>query len=117
MQSSKLFEVPQKDSAMMTEIGCSVEFEQLEPSSISSHLQASIDRNFTTERGLHFGFENKALELNQATKAVQSEHESQNVELIRKMAGTSRKRKREEKQKEKNNLKSFKTFLINNRDK
>ncbi|XP_049402801.1 disease resistance protein Roq1-like [Solanum stenotomum] len=124
MRSSKLFEVPQKDNAMMTEIGCSVVFEQLEPSSISSHLQESIDHNFTTERGLHFGFENKALVLNQATKAVQSEHESQNVELIRicdspfrKMVGASRKRKRKEKQKEKNNLKSIKTFLVNNRDK
>ncbi|KAJ8539865.1 hypothetical protein K7X08_014117 [Anisodus acutangulus] len=99
-------------------------FEQLEPSSTSSHLQASIEHNFATERGLHFGFKNKPQELNQETTAVQNEHESRNAELIRicespsrKMVDASRKRKRKEKQKEKNNLKSFKTFLINNRDK
>lgn len=102
-QSPKLHPVPQNDNAVTTEIGCSMVIEQLEPSCSSGSL-AFVENNITTERGLHLGYENKALEMDQVTMVVQKEHESQNVELIgvcdkplRKMDDAPRKRKKKRK--------------------
>ncbi|KAK4377286.1 hypothetical protein RND71_003582 [Anisodus tanguticus] len=75
--------------------------EQPKPSFTSSSL-VSTKHNISTDRGLHLGYENKNLQVDQATMVVRKEHQSQNVELIRicdsqsrKMADASRKRKRE----------------------
>ncbi|XP_019254655.1 PREDICTED: TMV resistance protein N-like isoform X2 [Nicotiana attenuata] len=109
-QSLKLHPVPQNDNAVTTEIGCSMVFEQLEPS-CGSGSQAFVENTITTERGLHLEYENKALEMDQATMVVQKEHESQNVELIRvcdslskKMDDASRKRKRKRNRKKKRKM-------------
>ncbi|XP_060173807.1 TMV resistance protein N-like isoform X2 [Lycium barbarum] len=94
-------EYENNDTAVATEICCSMELEQPKPSLTFGHLQASTEHNIATDRGLHLGNETKDVEVDQAAMAVQKEHESQNVELTRvcdspsrKMGDASRKRKR-----------------------
>ncbi|XP_060182782.1 disease resistance protein Roq1-like [Lycium barbarum] len=101
-QSSKLFPVQQNNNAVTTVNGCSMALEQPEPSHTSSSLQSSVEHNTT-------------IEVNQATMAVQNEHESQNVELdrvcdssSREMGDASRKRKRK-RQRQRNKNKKGKT--------
>ncbi|XP_059285761.1 TMV resistance protein N-like [Lycium ferocissimum] len=96
-------EYENKDSAVTTEIGCSMVLEQPDPS-LNSSSRAYAEHNIATDRGLHLGNENKDVEVDQTAMAVQKEHESQNVELTRvcdspsrKMGDASRKRKRKRK--------------------
>ncbi|KAK4354861.1 hypothetical protein RND71_027055 [Anisodus tanguticus] len=109
-QSPELFPVPQKDNAVTTEIGCSTVLDQPEPSHTSS-WQASADHYIATDRRLHWGNENKDIEVDQATMAVQKEHECQNVELTRvcdspsrKIGDASRNRKRKRNRKKKRKI-------------
>ncbi|XP_060173802.1 TMV resistance protein N-like isoform X8 [Lycium barbarum] len=97
-------EYENNDTAVTTEIWCSMELEKPEPSLTFGHLQAFAEHNIATDRGLHSGNENKDVEVDQAAMAVQKDNESQNVELTRvydspsrKMDDASRKRKRKTK--------------------
>ncbi|KAM3282976.1 disease resistance protein Roq1-like [Capsicum chacoense] len=83
-------------------------FEQPVPSHTCSRFQASVEDNITTDRGLHFGYNNKVQEVKQETLAVENEHEPQNVDLVRvcdsssrEIDDASRKRKRNEKKRRK----------------
>lgn len=83
-------------------------FERLEASCTCSHLQASVEHNAATDRVLHLEYENKALEVDNATMAVRKEYNSQNAELIRVSDGptrtiddASRKKKRKRNRKKK----------------
>ncbi|KAM3360334.1 hypothetical protein P3S68_020046 [Capsicum galapagoense] len=86
----------------------SMVFEQPVPSHTCSRFQASVEDNITTDRGLHFGYNNKVQEVKQETLAVENEHKPQNVELVRvcdsssrEIDDASRKRKRNEKKRRK----------------